>query len=133
MVAEYLRTGLVYGLVLFVSNILHTVGHIVAGKIVGAPGAGVRATALVNINTHRCKAGVCTKWTHIGRSLGGPVVNFLIAASALSLTSQHGAAWLSFLGKANLVVGIWALLPIPTLDGWVVWGELLGFRRRVAE
>jgi hypothetical protein len=35
-----------------------------------------------------------------------------------------------FFAIANLITGAAALLPIPAIDGWVVWGELLGFRRQ---
>lgn len=59
-----------------------------------------------------------------------PAVRLLIGVLALGLPGFRNVSWISFLGEANLIVGIWAMIPIPTLDGWVAWGELLGFRRR---
>lgn len=129
-IGEYLQTGIAYGLLLYLSNIFHTVGHAIAGKIVGSPGGAVRVTSTVHINYHQCDPAICTKWTHIGRSLGGPLVNLLIGCVVLLLVGRTGPKWIVFLGIANLIVGIFLLLPIPRLDGWVIWGELLGFRRR---
>ncbi len=131
-IAEYLQTGIVYGLLLYLSNILHSVGHVIAGKIVGSPHGAVRVTATIHVNYHQCDPAICTRWRHIGRSLGGPLVNLLLGCAVFWLVDKTGPDWLVFLGRANLIVGIWLLLPIPRLDGWVIWGELLGFRRRVA-
>jgi hypothetical protein len=129
-IGECLKTGIVYGLLLYLSNILHSVGHVIAGKIVGSPGGAVRVTSTFHVNYHRCDPAVCTRWKHIGRSLGGPLINLLVGGVVLLLVDKTGHKWLAFLGTANLVVGGWLLLPIPRLDGWVIWGELLGFRRR---
>ncbi len=131
-IGEYLQTGIVYGLLLYLSNILHSVGHVIAGRIVGSPHCAVRVTATIHVNYHQCDPAICTRWRHIGRSLGGPLVNLLVGCTVLWLIDKTGPKWLVFLGRANLVIGIWLLLPIPRLDGWVSWGELLGFRRRVA-
>lgn len=128
--AATLLPGATYGLMLFLSNLLHSAGHVVAGKIAGVPDGCVIVTATFHINYHRCEQGICSRWTHIGRSGGGPLANLLFASVALGLGGVHGAYWLGFAAKANLIVGLWLLLPIPSLDGWVIWGELTGFRRR---
>jgi hypothetical protein len=130
-IGEYLQTGFVYGVLLHLSNTLHTVGHVIAGKIVGSPGGAVRVTSTFHVNYHDCDPAICTKWKHIGRSLGGPLINLLLGGVVLLLVDTTGHRWFAFLGSANLIVGGWLLLPIPRLDGWVIWGELLGFRRRV--
>ena len=126
----FLPLGAGYGLILFGSNLLHSIGHILAGKIVGAPNGGLIITSTFHVNYHRCDPAVCSRWIHIGRSLGGPLANLALAAIAMVLHAQAGGAWSDFLAKANLIVGIWLLLPLPAIDGWVIWGELVGFRRR---
>ena len=126
----FLPLGAAYGLILFGSNLLHSIGHILAGKIVGAPNGGLIITSTFHINYHRCDPAVCSRWTHIGRSLGGPLANLTLAAIAMVLHALVGGPWSDFLAKANLIVGIWLLLPLPAIDGWVIWGELFGFRRR---
>jgi hypothetical protein len=132
-VGATLLHGATYGLILFLSNLAHTAGHVAAGRIAGAPGGAVIVTAAFPINFHRCGQGSCSRWTHIGRSAGGPSANLLLAAAAFALRSLHAAYWLDFAAKANLIVGLWLILPVPALDGWVIWGELTGFRRRLPD
>ncbi len=122
--------GAAYGLILFVSNMLHSVGHMFSGKIIGAPNGSLIVTSMFHINYHRCDPAICTKWTHIGRSIGGPLANLVLAGIGTVLHAVVGETWSDFLTKANLIVGIWLLLPLPAIDGWVIWGELLGFSRR---
>ncbi len=128
--AYYAESGVVFGLLLFFSNIIHTLGHVMAGRVVGAPNGGVRVTAMFHVNYHQCDPVVCTRWTHIGRSLGGPIANLLVGGITTALASVESWVWIGFLAKANVIVGAFLLLPIPKVDGWVIWGELLGFRRR---
>jgi hypothetical protein len=130
-IGEHVTDGLAYGVLLMVMILLHSAGHVVSARLVRSPAGAVLMTATFHVNTHRCERGVCSRWLHIGRSLGGPVVNLLTGALALAARGATGSRWLDFFGKASLIVGLWTLLPIPTLDGWVIWGELLGFRRRV--
>ncbi|HUK62947.1 MAG TPA: hypothetical protein VLV15_06435 [Dongiaceae bacterium] len=124
--------GLAYGVLLMGMIVLHSVGHVAGARLVGSPAGVVLITATFHVNTHRCTRGVCSPRLHIGRSLGGPVMNLLTGGLALAARGAAGSRWLDFFGKASLIVGAWTLLPIPTLDGWVIWGELIGFRRRTA-
>jgi len=128
-----LTRGSIYGLLLYLSNIFHSIGHVLAGKMVGSPGGSILVTATFHVNSHVCDPSICTRWTHIGRSAGGPAATLLLGCLELILHGGPGPEWLSFLGMANVVVGVWLLLPIPRFDGWVIWGELLGFRRRSPE
>lgn len=125
-----LLTGAVCGLLLFGSNAVHTLGHVVAGRIAGSPDGAVLITATFHVNSHRCDPAICTRWTHLGRSAGGPISHLALALVAMPVNRIAGGEWLDFLAKANLVLALWFLLPVPSLDGWVIWGELLGFRRR---
>lgn len=126
-----LLPGSIFGLVLFLSNMLHSAGHVIAGKMIGAPHGGLIITATFHINYHHCVPGICSRWTHIARSSGGPLVNLMLGGIAFGLRSAYEWTWLDFAAKANLIIGTWLLLPIPSFDGWVIWGELIGFRRRL--
>ncbi len=128
--AAVFPAGLAYGLLLFLSHVFHTVGHVLAGRIVGAPNGSVVITSTFHINRHRCDPAYCSRWTHIGRAAGGPVATLALAGIALALHAAAGGEWFEFLTKANWIVGICLLFPMPGIDGWVIWGELLGFRRR---
>jgi membrane-associated protease RseP (regulator of RpoE activity) len=34
------------------------------------------------------------------------------------------ASWARPAGVINVVVGLWTLMPVPSLDGWVIWRSL---------
>jgi hypothetical protein len=123
--------GAAYGSILFLSNLAHSAGHVLAGRMVGSPGGVVLMTATFHVNYHCCDREICTRWTHVGRSAGGPATNLLLGGIALGWYAITGSQWLDFAAKANIIIGIMLLLPIPSIDGWVIWGEMLGFRRRV--
>jgi hypothetical protein len=131
-VGNIVQVGALYGLVLFLSNVLHSIGHVIAGRIVRCQGAGVLITAMFHINFHECDRRICSKWTHIARSSGGPLANLLVGVAVLLFFKKADNGWLMFVASANLIIGVLLLLPIPRIDGWVIWGELLGFRRRVS-
>jgi membrane-associated protease RseP (regulator of RpoE activity) len=60
----------------------------------------------------------------LGRALGGPAAN-LAAGCALLLVGRLGhVRWAGMAGVINVVVGVWTLMPVPSLDGWVIWGSL---------
>ena len=123
-----LRTGVVFGLLLFASNMVHSLGHILSGAFLNTPGRTVLITATFHINYHRCEPANCTRWSHLGRAAAGPAANLLLGGVALYLHDTIGSESLDFLAKANLIIGAWLLLPIPSFDGWVFWTELLGLR-----
>jgi hypothetical protein len=124
--------GLGFGSLLFLMNVLHSAGHTVSACVAGSAPGTVLVTATFHVNAHRCMRGVCSPLVHIGRSLGGSIANLLTGLAALAANAAIGSRWLDFFAKASLIVGAWTALPIPGFDGWVIWGELLGFRRRRA-
>jgi Zn-dependent protease len=78
--AVRLLAGLVYALILAASVLLHALGHLAGGKLVGAPMTALLLLAL---------------------AVGGPVL------------------WTAAI--VNLLFTVVALLPVPTMDGGVVW------------
>lgn len=118
-----LLAGAGYGAQILSMIFIHSLGHVMAGRFMGIRTGTALVTATVHVNRHVCDPLVCSKWTHIGRSAAG-----LIALILFSVGDVHAVY---FFAASNLIVGATTLLPIPRLDGWVIWGELLGFRRRV--
>ena len=122
--------GLGFGSLLFLMNVLHSAGHTISARLAGSAPGTVLVTATFHVNAHRCVPGVCSPLVHIERSLGGPIANLLTGRAALAANAAVGSRGLDFFAKASLIVGVWTALPIPGFDGWVIWGELFGFRRR---
>jgi hypothetical protein len=129
-VARTLMLGMEYGLLLYVTNALHSLGHILAAKMAGTPMAVLLLTGTRDVTLYRREEPGPSKWMFIGRSLGGPLANMLIGFVALGMSHLFSAGWLFSLCIFNFAITAWTLCPVPSMDGWVIWGELFGFRKR---
>jgi len=125
-----LLVGLGYGVLLSLTNVIHSLGHVVASKLIGAPMDAILMTATRNINLHLRDQSGYAKGIHIGRALGGPLLNIAVGLICFAIGSLSQTEWLAAFALFNVVIGIFTLFPLPSIDGWVIWGELLGFRRR---
>jgi hypothetical protein len=129
-----LAVGAAYGALLWLTNGVHTLGHVLAAGVAGTPMDAVLLTSTRDVMVFRgWKRGVAER-IRVARSMGGPLANALVgglalqAARALAGGGPAGAAepgaaarWLAICGVFNLAVAAWTLAPIPTLDGWIVW------------
>lgn len=122
--------GVGYGLLIYLTYILHGVGHIVGGKIVGAPMDANLITAVRHVNVYTGDQSVYPSRVHVMRALGGPFANLLTGLIALGLWAAFDAKELWLFAIASLITGVVSLLPIPTIDGWVVWGRILRSPKR---
>ncbi len=103
----------------FGSVLLHELGHSVAAQALGVPVHRILLTPLGGIaqlahNPHH--------WTHeIAIALAGPLVNFLLVAVLMPLGMLLPTGFLQtlalLLGWANLVLGVFNLLPAFPMDG----------------
>ena len=71
----------------------------------------------------------CHHKVHLVRSLGGPLMNFMLGGLFLVLWDSVRSPALGFFAGANLVIGVIVLLPIPSVDGGVIWREILKLLR----
>ncbi len=122
--ADVLLTGVGYGAVLCAANIFHSLGHIVAGGAVGSPVEAVLLTSTRDVIVYRQPGDAAAARRRLGRALGGPAANFVVGC-ALVL----GARWadlpsMAMAGYINVGIAMWTLVPVPSLDGWVIWGAL---------
>ena len=129
--AGTVMVGLEYGLLLYLTNVLHSLGHVLAAKIVGAPMEVLLLTATRDVTLYRKAEPGPSKWMFIGRSLGGPVANMLVGFIALGIWYRFSASWSLSFCVINFAIAACTLCPIPSTDGWVVWGELFDFRKRI--
>ncbi len=124
-IVRSLAVGIVYGILLFASNTLHTLGHIAAGRLAGAPMAVNVLTSTRDVNVYVQPGTSAAPKRRLARALGGPVANLTAGLAALAAAAVVGTRWLSIFGYFNVAVGLWTLAPVPSMDGWVVWGTLL--------
>lgn len=116
--------GVIFGALLIAANSIHSIGHILGGKIVGAPMDELLVTASRHVNIYRNDPPDLPSRVHLGRALGGPALNIAVGIIVLAVALLIGSAGLLFFSVANLGFGISALFPIPSLDGEVIWREL---------
>ena len=116
--------GIGYGLLIIISSFCHSIGHIISSRFVSAPVEFILMTATVNV-THYEDDKEQPSRVHVGRSLGGPVLNLLLGLIAIAIymvaMPNH---FLLFFGSANLIFAVFSSLPIPTVDGAVILCEL---------
>lgn len=121
--------GLVYALVLALSQFLHIVGHTLSGKAVGAL---MTATLIEDrqITTYYADDSPhLPRRVHLGRTLGGPLMNFIVALLAFLAWQRISGHVLLFTTAINLFLASMLFLPFKGIDGEIFWREL----RRYAE
>ncbi len=116
--------GLIYGVLIIGIQVIHTVGHILSSKRVSPPMREVRSLMIGFATLYPREAAPLPGSVHLTRSLGGPIINVLVGIAALILSAILGGHVLGFFGAANILLALAALLPLPMIDGGVIWREL---------
>lgn len=136
--SQALPSGLACGALLWLANLTHTLGHVAASRAVGTPLDAVVITSTRDVTVYRGAKRTAPPGVRALRSLGGPLANALAGVVAVGLGAgpptpggaEAGTPWLLVFGVLNLGVAAWTLAPVPTLDGWIVWGWILRRVRR---
>jgi Zn-dependent protease len=128
-VAERISDALLFSLAVEITTVLHAFGHILSGKWVRAAMDELLIASTRDINLYYGDQSEYPSSIHIIRSLGGPVFN-LVVAGLLSLVltgmaADPGKVLIAQLVSTNTFFGVGGLLPIPSVDGEVIWRELL--------
>jgi hypothetical protein len=123
--ADSILFGVCVGFLFCVSNHVHSFGHLLAGKIAGAPLDGILLTSTRNVNVHLTDQSKYARNARLIRSLGGPFFNILVGLVSLCFWHWGQSQLALFNSYLNLGVGLWTLCPIPSIDGWLIWKMLL--------
>ncbi len=127
--SERLYRALLFVIAVEVSTLLHAAGHIVSGKLARSAMDALLITATRDVNVYHGDQSVVPARVHLARAAGGPVMNLvaagLCAIVALDTTPGLGADLLASMLSTNLVFGIGGLMPLPSVDGWIIWREIL--------
>jgi hypothetical protein len=123
-----LMTGLGYTLSIAATVAFHAIGHILGGRLVGAPMWANLLTATLPINQYRDDQLYPSR-VHLGRALGGGLANLSVGALLLAANGAVGGHhFLRFGALTNLGMWLVAWSPLPSLDGRVVVRELRNWR-----
>ena len=122
--AERLGIGLLAGIVVLAAQVLHELGHVISARIAGGPMREVLFTAVRPLTLYDDTADLPRR-VHVGRAIGGPAINLALGLAALPLSRAAGPEALTFLlgffAWLNTAFGLISLLPIPSVDGEVIW------------
>jgi hypothetical protein len=127
--ADRLYQALLFTIAVEITTALHAFGHILSGKLVHSAMDELLITATRDVNLYHGDQSLVPGHVHLVRSLGGPVFNLFIAGVCFlcrSLIPPGGwSDLLASLISTNLFFGFGGFLPLPSVDGEVIWRELL--------
>jgi Zn-dependent protease len=126
---ERLHQALLFSIAIEITTILHAFGHILSGKMVHGAMDGLLITATRDVNLYHGDQSRIPRQVHLARSLGGPLFNLFVAGVCAALATIVAAdfwrALVTSLIATNLFFGFGGFLPLPSVDGEVIWRELL--------
>ncbi len=112
-----------------ITTVLHAFGHILSGKMVHSAMDELLLTTTRDVNLYHGDQSLVPGTIHLVRSLGGPIFNLLVAgvcyATAPMITQGFWPAFVASLISTNLFFGLGGFLPLPSVDGEVIWREIL--------
>lgn len=132
--AEALQSSVAFVVGVAVGTLVHALGHIVGGQLVRSPMDELLLTATRGVNLYHGDQSAVPGRVHLGRAVGGPALNLLFAgllAAGLGWLLPGGVGGLlgqtlNSVVSTSLYIGLGGLLlPLPSVDGWVIWREVL--------
>jgi Zn-dependent protease len=116
---------------------IHSFGHIVSGKMVRGAMNELLIASTRDVNLYHGDQNAVPGHVHLVRSLGGPIMNLLAAGACYGLEQiMPSGFWSAFLARflsVNLFVGLGSLLPLPSVDGEVIWREIFRSLRKARQ
>lgn len=127
--ADRLYQALLFTIAVEITTVLHAFGHILSGKLVHSAMDELLITATRDVNLYHGDQGLVPGYVHLVRSVGGPIFNLLVAGLCSALVPVIAPGFWSdlvaSLVSVNLIFGFGGFLPLPSVDGEVIWRELL--------
>src|SRR5215207_792089 len=132
---DRLYQALLFTIAVEITTVLHAFGHILSGKLVHSAMDELLITATRDVNLYHGDQSRISGYVHLVRALGGPLFNLLMAGVCIFFSMKLSQGFVSDLLASligtNLFFGIGSFLPIPSVDGEVIWREILRpFRAR---
>ena len=128
-VNDRLYQALLFVIAVEITTVLHAFGHILSGKLVHSAMDELLITATRDVNLYHGDQRLVPGHVHLARSLGGPIFNLFIAGLCSLFASSFqpglGSDLFASLISTNLFFGFGGFLPLPSVDGEVIWRELL--------
>ena len=127
--ADRLYQSILFTIAVELTTVFHAFGHILSGKMVNSAMDELLITTTRDVNLYQGDQSVVPGYVHLARSLGGPLFNLLVAGVCIFLSTKFSQGFasdlLASLIGTNLFFGIGSFVPIPSVDGEVIWREIL--------
>jgi hypothetical protein len=111
-----------------ISTLIHALGHILGGKLVHSPMDELLLTATRGVNIYHGDLSLVQSFVHVSRASGGPILNLLSYVVILGLLPHSGVGFrtdvLAAIASTSLFMGAGGFLPLPSVDGQVIWREV---------
>jgi len=128
-ITDRLYQSLLFTIAVEITTVLHALGHILSGKMVNSAMDELLITATRDVNLYHGDQTTIPGHIHLVRSLGGPVFNIIVAGVLSTLAAGIAPGFWSGLVASlistNRFFGFGGFLPLPSVDGEVIWRELL--------
>lgn len=124
-VLQRLGFGLLFGVIIGLSNVVHITGHTISGKIAGSPMDEALITPYSVFTIYTGDQSGIESRVHLLRALGGPLLNLLTGIVCLLIyifLNRHPLIF--FAAGINLFLGVSLMLPLRSADGEIIWREL---------
>ena len=126
---DRLYQSLLFTIAVEITTVLHALGHIISGKMVHSAMDELLITATRDVNLYHGDQSAIPGHVHLIRSLGGPMFNLIVAgilsAFAGGMTTGFWSGLAASLISTNRFFGFGGFLPLPSVDGEVIWREVL--------
>ena len=126
---ERLYQAMIFTIAVEITTVLHALGHIISGKIVHSPMNELLIATTRDVNLYHGDQSLVLGTIHLARSLGGPIFNLLVAGVcsifAPMITLSFWSDLIASIISTNLFFGLGGFLPLPSVDGEVIWCEML--------
>ena len=113
---------------------IHALGHIISGKLVHNAMDELLITATRDVNIYHGDQSQIPGYVHLVRSLGGPIINIIVGVTCIFLVPLIPPGfWMGVtisLISTNLFFGLGSFLPIPSVDGEVIWREIINWIKK---
>lgn len=116
--------GLIYSILLISSLLLHILGHIISSKFVAPAMTECRIKPQLIETRYDNDSELIAPSVHIIRSIGGPLMNLFLGFLSLIMWFLTHYDLALFVALANFIFMTFVLLPLPTVDGEVIWREV---------
>jgi len=132
-VVDRFYQSVIFTIAVEITTIFHAFGHILSGKIVNSAMDELLITTTRDVNLYHGDQSLVPGHVHLVRSLGGPVLNLLVAGGCIFFSRITPEGFLSdvlaSLISTNLFFGIGSFVPLRSVDGEVIWREILRSNR----